>query len=361
MNQLSDPLVFNGGHHVRGAEDWEARRAELFDAVVPLEYGGLPPAPIATTSRILNHHVIAALGQADHLSIRVTAQTDSVNQQTVSFMLDLLSPRGDSPRPAIITGDACWRYVTDAVVAEVLRRGYTLAQFNRVELAADMPDSRNLGGLYAAYPDASFGALAAWAWGFHRCVDVLTSMLQVDADRIAVIGHSRGGKTSLLAGATDPRIALVCANNSGAGGAGCYRFQGPGSETLADLLRQFPFWFGPDLPQYIGREQELSFDQHYLKALVAPRALITLEALGDLWANPTGTQRTHDAVKPVWQRVGTVDSLGIVYRDGGHTLGLADWEAFLDFADWRLLGKLPTRPFDHNPFELGSEPAGQSG
>jgi hypothetical protein len=271
-------------------------------------------------------------------------------QPVCSFLLTLTIPAGDGPFPVVLTGDACWRYVTDAVADAVVGRGYILAQFNRVELAPDVRSDARTSGLYAVCRDGVYGALAAWAWGYHRCVDVLLQLGYVDPARIAVVGHSRGGKTALLAGATDERIALTCANNSGAGGAGCYRRQGPDSETLADCLKNFGYWYGPGLRAYTGREAELPFDQHFLKALVAPRALLTTEALGDLWANPTGTWLTHIAAREAYRFLDAGERLGILYRAGGHDHGLADWTAFLDFADGQFRGILPPRAYDVNPF-----------
>ncbi len=172
----------------------------------------------------------------------------------------------------------------------------------------------------------------------------------VDKARIAVVGHSRGGKASLLAGATDERIALTSANDSGCGGAGCYRQQGSGAETLADILRNFPYWFGPRLGEYIGREDELPFDQHFLKAAVAPRLLLTTEALGDLWANPTGTWQTHAAARQVYRFLGIEERMGIWYREGGHAHSRADWDALLDFMALHFRGRPPVDRYDQDPF-----------
>jgi hypothetical protein len=181
-------------------------------------------------------------------------------------------------------------------------------------------------------------------------VDWLSTVSYVASRRIAVTGHSRGGKTALLAGATDDRIALTAPNNSGCGGAGCYRYQAQGSETIADILRNFPYWFHPRFAQFIGRVERLPLDQHTVKALVAPRALLSTEALGDLWANPEGTQVTYLAAREVYRFLKVEERIGIWFREGEHEHSLADWQAMLDFADWQLLGKKPARAFDRLAF-----------
>ena len=261
-----------------------------------------------------------------------------------------MTPAGDGPFPVILDGDACWRYVTDAITTEVVKRGYILAVFNRVEIVPDADSGARASGLYEACPDGDYGALAAWAWGYHRCVDFLVTQPFVDAARIAATGHSRGGKTVLLAGATDERIALTAPNNSGCCGAGCFRWEGPGSETLDDILRGFPQWFGPRLRGYAGREGELPFDQHSLKALVAPRALLCTEALGDAWANPAGTWQSHRATAEAYRFLDAEARLAIRFRAGVHEHNHADWLTLLEFADAQFRGQPLRFPTDPNPF-----------
>ena len=331
--ELPDPFRFEDGRRVRSVADWKRRVDEMRELVVGIEYGGLPATPEKTRCEVLHTATVERFGEARFITCRVVTGLEA------SFILYLLVPEGDGPFSVVLNGDGCWRYLTDEITAEVVRRGNILAQFNRVEIAPDM-----------AEVDAAPGALAAWAWGYHRCVDVLVEMDFVDAAHIAITGHSRGGKTTLLAGATDERIALTCANDSGCGGAGSHILQGPKCERLEDILRGFPHWFGPRLKEFVNREAELPFDQHFLEALIAPRALLTTEALGDFWANPMGTRQIHVAAREVYRFLGADERKGIWYREGGHEHGMADWRAFLDFVDWQFRGVAPEREFDANPF-----------
>ncbi len=345
--ELPPLLVFADGSPVRSPEDWQRRRTEVADAILDLAYGGLPPVPERTNAEELHTGRVPGIEGAKFR----TCQIHTGPMGAFSFLMTLLIPPGDGPFPVVLTGDACWRYANDAVATEALARGYILAQFNRVELAPDVYNNKRHTGIYPLYPELSFGALSAWAWGYHRCVDALQSIPEADAVRIAIAGHSRGGKTVLLAGATDERIALVGANNSGAGGAGCFRIQGHGSETLTDTMRMIPYWYGPRLADYAGRENELPFDQHFLKALIAPRALLTIEALADAWANPIGTWHTHRAAAEVYQLLQARERIGISFRSGGHEHGLADWQTLFDFADARLCGKSTHIEYDRCPFD----------
>lgn len=345
--QLDDLFRFADGSPVRSPVDWPRRRQEIADTILPLEYGGMPPVPTAPTrGEVLHQSTVRQWEGVQFISLRVIPGCE----RPISFMLYLLVPAGKGPFPVVLNGDGCWRYANDAVAAEVLRRGYVLAQFNRVELAPDVYTPARTSGLYTVYPEGRYGALSAWAWGYHRCVDVLSTLPYIQAQHIAIVGHSRGGKTALLAGATDERIALTSANNSGSGGAGSFKFQGPQSETLTDSFRSVGYWYDPGLKAYIGRQSELPFDQHFLKALVAPRALLTTEALADLWANPTGTWLTHLAAREAYRFLGAESRLGIAFREGGHNHGLPDWQVFLDFADGHFRGIVPPRPYDTCPF-----------
>lgn len=332
------PALLAGGlgGNVLAKADWSARRAGLLQQILEIEYGELPPVAQRVRARLLHEHSTSSTGRynnARHAQYHLICEG---GRQPVAFVLDLLVPAGDGPFPVILDGDGCWLYVADEVRREVTGRGYILAVFNRTEIAPDNGSPARDCGIYEAYPEGEYGAIAAWAWGYHRCVDFLARLDFVDSTRIAVTGHSRGGKTALLAGATDERIALTAPNNSGCCGAGCFRICGAGSERIADILRNFSYWFSPNLLAYAGRDEELPFDQHALKALIAPRALITTEALGDLWANPYGTYQTHLAAQEVYQLLGASGKIAIKFREGGHAHEYRDWVTLLDFADQHL-------------------------
>jgi len=195
--ELPNPFQFEDGSHVCTAAHWQRRRQEISELIVEKEYGGLPPASISTRFEVLHAGELKGPPGARILSGRVVTGPE----HPFAFLLQLLVPPGDGPFPVVLTGDACWRYATDAVIAAVLGRGCILAQFNRVEIAPDAGISDRTTGIYPVYSKLRFGALAAWAWGYHRCVDVLANMAFVDAAHIAITGHSRGGKAVLLAGA----------------------------------------------------------------------------------------------------------------------------------------------------------------
>jgi hypothetical protein len=346
LTELPDPFVFADGSWVKTPRDWARRRKEILDLVVGLEYGGLPPSGAGVDAQLLHNHKPGEFEGGSYVQFRLVLK----NQPAFHFRLDLAIPPGDGPFPVILNGDGCYRFVTPGIVGDVLRRRMILAQFSRVEIVPDIYKPDRDTGLYPVYPESTFGAVSAWAWGYHRCVDALGTMKDVDASRIAVVGHSRGGKAVLLAGATDERIAVTAPNASGCGGAGSFYCRGRGCERIADLIKVVPYWFGPRLREYAGREEQLPFDQHFLKALVAPRALISTEGLDDLWANPIGTRRTHEAAGEVYRFLDAPGSIAISYRPGDHDHNWDDWQVFLDFAQWQFGQAKPTRDFNINPY-----------
>ncbi len=341
---LPDLLQFQDGRRLTQPSDWPARRQELLDLILDIEYGGFPPAPRQVLADELITHPSATLGNARHSQYRLSMDGRSF----------LCAGSAGSRRRKALPGDHRRGYLLGSD-----QPGYPAGRTTARVRIGDLQPDRNRPGscerraltaaIYRAFP-GEYGALSAWAWGYSRCIDFLLTQDDINPAQITITGHSRGGKATLLAGAVDERVALTVPNDSGCGGAGSYMRQGPKSETLSDIIQRFPYWFGPKLAQYVGREQELPFDQHGLKALVAPRALLTTEALDDLWANPSGTWITHQAARPVFSLLGVADQPGIWYRPGGHSHTLIDWQALLAFADWKFRGLPPDRSFDPHPF-----------
>lgn len=329
---LPEVLRLQSGQQVRDAATWARRRREIIKLVQRYQYGRMPPAPGNIEARELwREEVFDGSASKRLLTLRMGPQ------RRVRLSLGLYLPTNVKGRLPVIVHVDHRKVFGISAARELVRRGFVVAGYDPTYLDPDQKQA--VGAAQAAYPTYDWGTIAVWAWGAMRVLDYLLTLPQVDPKRVVITGHSRSGKTALWAGALDPRFALVAPMGSGCGGAATYRLRGPRCETLAQLTHNFPHWFHPRLRAFAGAPQRLPFDQHMVLALVAPRALLSLDALGDLWANPRGTREAHRAARPVFELLGAQQRMEIHFRPGKHDLTDGDWRTLAEFCQQQLPGQ----------------------
>lgn len=256
----------------------------------------------------------------------------------VGWTMGVHWPAAHAHGAVLISPDACWPLCVNPEAARVAGAyGVALAWFNRLELAHDAPDAKRTGPVFERWPQRSFGALAVWAWGLQRCVDALLLTGRTQEGCIGVVGHSRGGKAALLAGATDVRIGATVSHNSGTGGAASLQRIGAGSESLVELATAFPHWLGPRAGEPQTQQRITDCDSLPLLRAIAPRGLCLLQASDDLWANPAGTRHIAEQLRPVWAALNAPDQLQWLERTGGHPMTSLDWQRAASFVQ-RVIG-----------------------
>lgn len=354
---LPDPLAVLGKE--LSAETWTQKGRDATLEIFSREVYGVTPSAGVSAHWALDRESEVFGGQAARREYLLTLG-GSLTARVLVYV-----PKGKGAVPAFVglnfggnhtvandpwitqSGDDPRGYsASDWPVQMIIEKGFALVTIHSADFDPDHHDGFK-NGAHALFreerTDSSWGTIGAWAWGLSRVLDQLDSVDEIDFKRVAVIGHSRLGKTALWAGAQDERFAMVVSNNSGCGGAALSRRKH--GETVAKITKAFPHWFCTNFSKYRDREEALPVDQHQLIACIAPRPVYIASATQDDWADPEGEFLALKAAAPVYALFekdpftateippanGEAGKKKMRYhlREGRHALTSWDWERYL--------------------------------
>ncbi len=386
---LPDVLTMFAGQPVKTRAEWVEKRApELRALVQQYEYGFLPPPSkvsakleredqAALGGRATLREITLTLAQPEGAKIHLLLVVPNERKRPVPVFLGLnfngnhalladpriRPPDGWKPKRGETLEQSRGSEIDAWALDQAVARGYAVASFYNGDVVPDdktaaeailrklRPPGREVRG-----PD-DCATIAAWAWCLHRAVDYLVTDADLDAQRIALVGHSRNGKTALLAAALDERVALVVPSQSGCGGSAPCRLPPelaapPDGKLIVETVKRintaFPHWFCENFKAFNEATDRLPFDQHALIALCAPRPVLLSCAVDDRWANPAGQFEMLRAADSAYRLVAgdglgaaampepgqlLASRLGYFIRPGKHFMTRADWKVWLDYAD----------------------------
>jgi len=386
---LPDVLVTKSGDKIKNVDQWEKiRRSEVLELFETEVYGKVPKQAVEVKFHIVDNKKNVLDGLADRKQIKIIfSKEDKIieadlliylpaNQKTavpVFLALDfdgnhtiypdfdiLISDSWVDNEPKVgifnnISNELSRGYKSNRwPVPYILSRGYGIAVMHYSDIDPDFDDDFQNGIHPLFYAEGQtkpasneWGSIGAWAFGLIQSMNYFETDDGIDHTNVAVLGHSRLGKTSLWAGALDKRFAMVISNESGCGGAALsMRKIG---ETIGRINTVFPHWFCDNFNKYNDNEEALPVDQHMLIALMAPRPVYIASANGDPWADPKGEFLSGVYASPVYNLYGLrgldeedlpplnspliEGNVGYHIRWGEHNLTYYDWEQFINFAD----------------------------
>ena len=336
------------------AANWQERRREMLELLMEHSYGYTPSVEVTVsgTSRGFGRYTCAGKCTEELVDVVYkTARGEGV------IPIQIFTPTATEMPPVMLHiafGEAPHRYIP---VEEIVERRYALVVVDYTKMVNDNLHGDYTDGIAAHFGTTNertateWGKIGMWAWGASRILDYLIAERRdLDAERVAVIGHSRLGKTALWCAAQDERFAAAISNDSGYGGAASSK-HGEG-ERVSDFLRAGSWdWYCENFKKYGGElEDSKPYDQSFLLALIAPRYLLVGSAELDKGADPKSEFLTTLHASRAWEIHGaqgliTEDEMptpgaflgeGEVlyhYRSGTHYLSREDWAAYMNFLD----------------------------
>lgn len=340
-------------------------REEMKQILLENEYGFMPDIPYNVTygeTKQIDHRM--AWGTANYSKTDITISSEYGSH---TFPVYHLTHEDGKKHPFFVYISIHSQIPSIYIpIEEIAGRGVDLFCFGYQDVTADSNDNFLSGianvffGPKGRTKPNDAGKLRMWAFAASKVLDFALTFDTVDPERSAVMGHSRLGKTALVAGMTDERFKFVCSNDSGCSGASVARGSltligkegeyGGESETIAVITKVFPHWFCPNYYRFAKENVPDIFDQHWLIACSAPRYVCVSSADFDSWADPTSEYVSCIGASKAWEEKGLPGfihpdsapvsgeayqegSISYFKRHGCHFMSREDWNKYIDFIE----------------------------
>ena len=359
-------MIAEDGRRISTREEWETiRRPEILGYFREQVYGKRPcERPQHLEFEQLGNDRVMMDGAAIRKIVRVTY---GGAHGTNSFPFTVFIPtkrKGPAPSFVLICNrdrsniDPERKVRSEFWPAErIVARGFAAIAFYNGDVTPDYVHGNTVGAFTCFgdvtreyRPNDEWGQLSCWGWAASRVLDWIETEPTLDAKRVAVVGHSRGGKTALWAAAEDRRFAMACVNDSGCCGMKLHHIDLPASEAIVHTICGRQDWYCLNFTRHANLEREMPYDAHCVAALIAPRKLCVASASEDTEAGPLGEFWSAYLASPAWELYGKrglvspprfpaiesplhEGSVGYHIRRGEHNLKLYDWERYMDFAE----------------------------
>lgn len=328
-------------------------KSAIINTILNEEYGYLPAKPNSVTAEILHKGEYFA-GKAIFERVNLKCEADFGE---FSFPLTVIIPKRENPVPAFVHISFMDGITNDYQPAEeIIDNGFAVLSFAYNYVTKDNDDFTDgvAGVVYknGERKDNDCGKLGLWAWAASCVLDYALQKNEIDSEKITVIGHSRLGKTAILAGAIDDRFYCAVSNDSGCGGASLSR-ENKG-ETIRKITDNFPYWFCENFKKYRDNEDALPFDQHFVIAANAPHRVYVASAKDDEWAYPENEYLGTLLASEYYAENGLLTaeypekmpSVGDVIHKGYVAYHLRAGSHFLSRTDWNLYMKYLKESFE---------------
>ncbi len=369
-------LVSSEGKPITTPEEWfTLRRPQIMSLFANLVYGSVPSpeTPIRTTIEVVKTDREFMDGKATRKDVRIRFEN---TKGSAEMMVLVFTPNATKqPVPAFLlhsfgnTRDDSHDVQADRrgflrngiPLGEFLQRGFGFVVVSQGALVAHN-EVEFLKGIHPlfyrtgqSFPKANeWGCISAVSWSASRAMDYIETDRGIDAKRVAVMGHSKMGKTALWTAAQDTRFALAISAQSGCAGAALWKRNY--GENMEKMVTRFPYWLCRNAWKFVRNEDDLPVDQHMLLACIAPRPVYVHSGVDDTWADARGEYLSAYHASEVYRLLGKKgltseaspavgvaiiqSDVGYHNRTGGHSIDPFDWQKFLEFAEFHLKAKL---------------------